>query len=162
MRRFFSLGLLCLLLLSVTVTAQAQTSATVEADDAAALELLNALDVRSYSAKGEAINAILQSDDERTRDWLQSLLDGRLQRTDDGRFVVVLDNQGRDWPVADALTGEPLGEMSRRDLDRIGINNNLRNQLRSAIAVVDLSAGVLPPAAYWARSMRSWPNRSVN
>ncbi|AYF33595.1 MULTISPECIES: urea ABC transporter permease subunit UrtB [Halomonadaceae] len=138
MRRFFSLGLLCLLLLSVTVTAQAQTSATVEADDAAALELLNALDVRSYSAKGEAINAILQSDDERARDWLQSLLDGRLQRTDDGRFVVVLDNQGRDWPVADALTNEPLGEMSRRDLDRIGINNNLRNQLRSAIAVVDL------------------------
>ncbi|MGM0832261.1 MAG: urea ABC transporter permease subunit UrtB [Pseudomonadota bacterium] len=138
MRRFLSFGLLCLLLLSITVTAQAQTSAAVDADDAAALELLEALDVRSFPAKGEAITAIVQSDDERARDWLQALLDGRLQRTDDGRFVVVLDNRGRDWPVADALTNEPLGEMSRRDLDRIGINNNLRNQLRSAIAVVDL------------------------
>ena len=139
MRRFLSLGLLCLLLLSTTLTAQAQTSPTTEpADDAAALELLEALDVDSYPAKGEAIIAILQSDDERAREWLQQLLDGRLQRADDGRFVVVLDNSGRDWPVADALTGEPLGEMSRRDLDRIGINNALRNQLRSAIAVVDL------------------------
>ncbi len=138
MRRFLSLGLLCLLLLSITVTAQAQTSSTNTADDAAALELLEALDVESYAAKGEAITAILQSDDERARDWLQALLDGRLQRTEDGRFVLVLENRGRDWPVADVLTGEALGEMSRRDLERIGINNNLRNQLRSAIAVVDL------------------------
>ena len=138
MRRFLSLGLLCLLLLSITVTAQAQTSSTNTADDAAALELLEALDVESYAAKGDAITAILQSDDERARDWLQALLDGRLQRTEDGRFVLVLENRGRDWPVADVLTGEALGEMSRRDLERIGINNNLRNQLRSAIAVVDL------------------------
>ncbi|MDT9121060.1 hypothetical protein RSW84_26835, partial [Escherichia coli] len=85
--------------------------------DQAALALLTALDVDSYRDKGEAITAILQSDDERARDWLQALLDGRLQRTDDGRFVLVLDNRGRDWPVADALTNEPLGEMSRRDLD---------------------------------------------
>ena len=137
MRRFLSLGLLCLLLLSITVTSQAQTSSTANAD-AAALELLEALDVESYSGKGDAITAILQSDDERARDWLQALLDGRLQSTDDGRIVLVLDNSGREWPVADVLTGEALGQMSRRDLDRIGINNALRNQLRSAIAVVDL------------------------
>lgn len=140
MRRFLSLALLCFLLLGVTITAQAQsTDAASSADnDSAALELLEALDVESYTAKGEAITAILQSVDERARDWLQALLDGRLQRTEDGRFVLVLENRGRDWPVADVLTGEALGEMSRRDLERIGINNNLRNQLRSAIAVVDL------------------------
>ena len=137
MRRFLALGLLCLMLLGTAVTVQAQSSSSTP-DDQAALALLSALDVDSYRDKGEAITAILQSDDERARDWLQALLDGRLQRTDDGRFVLVLDNRGRDWPVADALTNEPLGEMSRRDLDRIGINNALRNQLRSAIAVVDL------------------------
>lgn len=116
----------------------AGTNPTTPSDDDAALALLEALDVENFRAKGDAITAILQSDDERARDWLQALLDGRLQRTSEGRFVVVLNNTGRDWPVADALTEEPLGEMSRRDLDRIGINNALRNQLRSAIAVVDL------------------------
>ncbi|MBE0464107.1 MULTISPECIES: urea ABC transporter permease subunit UrtB [Halomonas] len=139
MRRFLSLAMLCCLLLGVTLTAQAQTNtANSSPNDTAALALLDALDVDSYRDKGEAITAILQSDDERARDWLQALLDGRLQRADDGQFVVVLDNSGREWPVADALTNEPLGEMSRRDLDRVGINNALRNQLRSAIAVVDL------------------------
>ncbi|MCE9666106.1 urea ABC transporter permease subunit UrtB [Halomonas sp. M5N1S17] len=130
---------LLILLLSLCLTAGAAQAQSSEAgDDAAALELLEALDVASYPAKGEAIDAIVQSDDPRARDWLSALLDGRLQRTDDGRFVVVLDNRGREWPVEDALSGEALGEMSRRELDRIGINNALRNQLRSAIAVVDL------------------------
>ncbi|MGJ7461077.1 urea ABC transporter permease subunit UrtB [Halomonas sp. MA07-2] len=124
------LGLL-LLLLTPSV-AQAQP------EDAEARGLLESLDVRSFADKARAIDAIVQSDDPRARDWLQALLDGRLQRGEEGRFVLVLDNRGRDWPVEDALTGEPLGEMSRRDLDRIGINNALRNQLRSAIAVVDL------------------------
>ncbi|WP_444999372.1 urea ABC transporter permease subunit UrtB [Halomonas mongoliensis] len=132
MRRLLFLWLL--VLLALPLGAQAQP----EADDAAAIELLDALDVDSFPAKGRAIEAIVASDDERARHWLQALLDGRLQRAEDGRFVVVLDNRGRDWPVEDALSGEALGEMSRRDLDRIGINNALRNQLRSAIAVVDL------------------------
>ncbi|MDI5985783.1 urea ABC transporter permease subunit UrtB [Halomonas sp. M4R5S39] len=127
-------SLLILWLLAGAV--QAQTPDT--GADAAAVELLEALDVSSYAKKAEAIEALVRSDDERARDWLSALLDGRLQRTGEGRFVVVLDNSGRDWPVADALSGEPLGEMSRRELDRIGINNALRNQLRSAIAVVDL------------------------
>ncbi len=133
-------GLLVLLMLTLTpASAHAQDTGP----DAAALELLEALDVDSYPAKSEAIVAIVASEDERARHWLQSLLDGRLQRADDGRFVVVLDNTGRDWPVEDALSREALGEMSRRDLDRIGINNALRNQLRSVIAVVDLYAADL-------------------
>ncbi|WP_447927288.1 urea ABC transporter permease subunit UrtB [Vreelandella sp. EE27] len=136
MRRFLFWALLCLLA-GFLPSAAAQTSAASPNDDPG-YALLETLDVDSYRDKGEAITAILQSDDERAREWLQALLDGRLQRTDDGRFVVVLDNSGRNWPVEDALTGEALGEMSRRELDRIGINNALRNQLRSAIAVVDL------------------------
>jgi urea transport system permease protein len=135
MRRLLFLWLLALL--AVPLGAQAQPSAD---DDSAAIALLEALDVGSFADKAAGIDAIVQSDDERARGWLQALLDGRLQRAEDGRFVVVLDNRGRDWPVEDALTGEPLGEMSRRDLNRIGINNALRNQLRSAIAVVDLYA----------------------
>ncbi|MGR2737296.1 urea ABC transporter permease subunit UrtB [Billgrantia sp. Q4P2] len=125
--------------LTLATPASAQDAGTSN-DDSAAMALLEALDVSSFPAKGEAIEAIVRSDDPRARDWLQALLDGRLQRTDDGRFVVVLDNSGRQWPVENALTGEALGEMSRRELGRIGINNALRNQLRSAIAVVDLYA----------------------
>ncbi len=132
------LGMLVSLLILWLLAGAVQAQTPDTGADAAAVELLEALDVSSYAKKAEAIEALVRSDDERARDWLSALLDGRLQRTGEGRFVVVLDNSGRDWPVADALSGEPLGEMSRRELDRIGINNALRNQLRSAIAVVDL------------------------
>ncbi|QTP57052.1 urea ABC transporter permease subunit UrtB [Billgrantia sulfidoxydans] len=128
------------IVLGLTLAAPASAQDAERFDDSTAQALLAALDVSSFTAKGEAIEGIVRSDDPRARGWLQALLDGRLQRTDDGRFVVVLDNSGRQWPVEDALSGEALGEMSRRDLDRIGINNALRNQLRSAIAVVDLYA----------------------
>lgn len=127
-----------LLLMGLLLSVVHFPAALAQETDDQAVALLEALDVDSYAAKSEAVEAIVRSDDERARDWLQALLDGRLQRSDGGRFVVVLDNRGRDWPVADALTGETLGEMSRRELDRIGINNALRNQLRSALAVVDL------------------------
>ncbi|MGR4068536.1 urea ABC transporter permease subunit UrtB [Billgrantia sp. C5P2] len=128
------------LALGLTLATPAAAQGEPAAGDDDTIELLEALEVSSFSAKGEAIEAIVRSDDSRARAWLQALLDGRLQRTDEGRFVVVLENTGREWPVQDALTGEALGKMSRRELERVGINNALRNQLRSAIAVVDLYA----------------------
>ncbi|MEQ6917251.1 urea ABC transporter permease subunit UrtB [Halomonas aquatica] len=110
-----------------------------QAQDDTGQPLLESLDAASYAQMGGAIEAIIDSGDERSRGWLEALLGGKLQRQkESGRFVVVLENRGRDWPVVDALTGEALGEMSRRELDRIGINNALRGQLESVLAVLDL------------------------
>ncbi|RTR00234.1 urea ABC transporter permease subunit UrtB [Halomonas nitroreducens] len=128
-------GLLLWLLVGLVPSAQAQTPG----QDPAGQALLEALDTRSYADKGEAIAALVASGDERTRRWLEALLAGKLQRQEDtGRFIVVLENRGRHWPVVDALSFEAAGEMSRRELDRIGINNALRGQLQSTLAVLDL------------------------
>ncbi|MDX1467589.1 MAG: urea ABC transporter permease subunit UrtB, partial [Halomonas sp.] len=112
---------------------------TAQAQEDTGRSLLESLDAASYARMGGAIEAIVESGDPRSRGWLEALLDGKLQRhKESGRFVVVLENRGRHWPVADALSGEALGEMSRRELDRIGINNALRGQLQSVMAVLDL------------------------
>ena len=131
--RCLTLGLLLSALLFALVgSAQAQ-------QDDPGKPLLEALASASYAAKGDAIEAIVSSGDSRSRAWLEALNDGKLQRNKKtGQFVLVLANRGRDWPVEDALSGEPLGEMSRRVLDRIGINNALRGKLRSTLAVLDL------------------------
>ncbi|MCT7654567.1 hypothetical protein MBH78_06695 [Oceanimonas sp. NS1] len=104
--------------------------------------LLEALDVRAFDAKGQAIDAIINSGDARARDWLAALLDGRLQRSKaDRRFVLVVSTDGRHWPVLDALSNDSLGTLGtlgRRELNRISINNRLRNQLRNAPALLDL------------------------
>ncbi|MEC9481922.1 MAG: urea ABC transporter permease subunit UrtB, partial [Halomonas sp.] len=102
---------------------------------------LAALAAESYAAKARSIQALVDSGHPRTRVWLTALLDGKLQRLEDsGRFVIVTDNRGRDWTVIDAIDDAPLGEVSRRNIDRITINNALRNQLRSAMAILDLDA----------------------
>ncbi|GAB2796708.1 urea ABC transporter permease subunit UrtB [Halomonas shantousis] len=102
---------------------------------------LEALAADSYADKAQAIQDLIISGHPRMRIWLTTLLDGKLQRLkDSGRFVIVTDNRGRDWTVIDAVTEAELGEMSRRNIDRVSINNALRNQLRSALAVLDLDA----------------------
>ncbi|WP_043532371.1 urea ABC transporter permease subunit UrtB [Litchfieldella xinjiangensis] len=132
--RFLTAWLTVLLLAWLPLAALAQQDDPGQA-------LLESLDTRAYDDKAAAIQTIAASEDERARRWLETLLDGKLQRhKDTGRFVIVIDNSGRNWPAIDALTFEDAGEISRRDLDRIGINNALRNQLRSVLAVIDLYA----------------------
>ncbi|SBR45285.1 amino acid/amide ABC transporter membrane protein 1, HAAT family [Halomonas sp. HL-93] len=115
---------------------------TVQAQEDDGQALLEALDTRSFDDKSEAITAIIESEHERADEWLQALLDSDLQRLkDDGRFVIAVDSAGLDVSIEDALTGESMDDVTRRDLDRLTINNALRSQLRSAISLVELYAG---------------------
>lgn len=103
--------------------------------------LLEALAGAAGAQQQQALDDIVASGDERARQWLDAYGNNRLsQNRRTGQLVIVLDNRGRDWTVADALTGENLGEVSRRDLDRININNALRSQLQSTLALLDLYA----------------------
>ncbi|MFW6346530.1 MAG: urea ABC transporter permease subunit UrtB [Halomonas sp.] len=104
--------------------------------------LLEGLDTRSFPDMSVAIEAIIESEDQRANAWLQALLDGDLQRLkEDGRFVIAVDSAGLDVTIEDALTGEALGEVTRRDLDRLTINNAVRSQLRSALSLVAIYTG---------------------
>ncbi|MBE0507589.1 MAG: urea ABC transporter permease subunit UrtB, partial [Marinospirillum sp.] len=131
--------LLMLLLLLWLPLAQAEAVQPPAAEpETQAQQLLEALDVASFQDKGSAILQIVASEDPRARNWLSALLEGNLQRERSGRFVLVEGTSGRDLLVSDALSGEALGAINRRDLSRISINNPLRNQLRSALALIDL------------------------
>ncbi|TGN40342.1 urea ABC transporter permease subunit UrtB [Marinobacter confluentis] len=89
----------------------------------------------------DAIKSIVRSGDERARGWLEAYGANRLSRIKDtGQVVLVLNNRGRDWEIADPLTGENMGEMSRRELDRVAINNRIRGQLEGILAILDLNA----------------------
>ncbi|PVY75753.1 amino acid/amide ABC transporter membrane protein 1 (HAAT family) [Tamilnaduibacter salinus] len=99
--------------------------------------LLNNLTERDKAA---AVTAIAESGDPRARRWLEAFADNKLSRMkDSGQFVVVLENRGRDWTVEDALTGEAIGEVSRRNLDRVRINNAMRSQIANTLALLDLT-----------------------
>src|SRR5690606_30274021 len=69
---------------------------------------------------------------------LGDLLEGRLYTTrKDGR-VVVAETAGEGYAIRDPATGEDLGRVGRRDVTRIGLNNQLRSSLRMLIAKLRL------------------------
>ncbi|HAR08181.1 MAG TPA: urea ABC transporter permease subunit UrtB, partial [Cobetia sp.] len=134
-----ALVLLCLVALGLGQAWAQDAGASKAASSDQGPALLSALAESSFRDKEAAIDAIAESGDERARRWLESFAEGKLARVkDSGAIVVVLENRGRNWPVADALTLEPAGEISRRELDRVSINNSLRGYLDSTLALIDL------------------------
>ena len=130
--------LLFALVLALPIAASAQTE---DADKDQGQTLLASLAEAPANEVENAIKAIVSSGDERARGWLEAYGANRLSRIKDtGQVVIVLNNRGRDWEIASPLTGENLGEMSRRELDRVAINNRIRGQLEGILAMLDLNA----------------------
>lgn len=129
---------LCLaMLMALSAPAYSQAGAATESDPGQAL--LADLADASPRQMDAAIEAIVNSGDPRARGWLDAFGNNRLSRVKDtGQVVLVLRNVGRNWTIADPLTGENLGEMSRRDLDRVNINNAIRGKLEGVLAMLDL------------------------
>ncbi|WP_052364820.1 urea ABC transporter permease subunit UrtB [Halotalea alkalilenta] len=132
--RLFALLGLCACLMVVILGQQAHAQSP---DDAA---LLESLGTGSFNDKSEAINSVAASGTPRAGEWLEAMLDGRLQLAGDGTLVIVASTSGRSLEARAALDGAPMGTIERRELKRIPINNALRVQLRGAIATLDLSA----------------------
>ncbi|MBQ0833168.1 MAG: urea ABC transporter permease subunit UrtB, partial [Marinobacter sp.] len=112
-----------------------------QVEDTEAQQLLTELAEASFAAKKDVVNRIASSGDERARGWLESFSSNKLARIESsGQFIIVLENRGRDWTIESALTGENLGEMSRRDIDTIRVNNALRNEIEGILSVIDLKS----------------------
>ncbi len=134
----FRLLTLLLFALAVPLTASAQSDN--EKDDQGQALLVNLAEAPANKVE-DAIQTIVKSGDKRARGWLEAYGNNRLSRIKDtGQVVIVLNNRGRDWEIADPLTGENMGEMSRRELDRVAINNRIRGQLEGILAMLDLNA----------------------
>ena len=122
----------CLALGATLANAQAQTNAP-EA-------LLKRLVEAGQAEKTDLLKALSETGDERARGWLEAVRDGKLAMIEDtGALVIVVNNRGRNWQIADALTGEDLGEMSRRDLQNLRVNNALRADIEGILSVIDLT-----------------------
>ncbi|MEM6492716.1 MAG: urea ABC transporter permease subunit UrtB, partial [Pseudomonadota bacterium] len=83
---------------------------------------------------------IAATGDPRAFDFLTALLDGRLytRRSDDA--LVLAERIEGGFRIADPLTAAELGEVGRRDVRRIGINNRVRSELRGLLGELQLTA----------------------
>ena len=106
---------------------------------------LQGLREKSYNAKGEAVERIVAGGDERAVAILQAFLEGSLfiSKADD-RFVIGEKAAG-GYAIVDALTGEALGEVGKRDVSKVRINNKLRQLVKGSLGALTL--GSKDPAA---------------
>lgn len=112
--------------------------ALAEAD--AVAEALARLKDAPMDQLGAAIERFAAVEDGRVPKLLQALLDGRLfYRKSDGR-VVTGEAADEGYAIADAASGEKLGNAGRFEVKKIALTNALRASLREAIGRLELGA----------------------
>ena len=109
-------------------------SASVE-PFSAAVELLKE---SSFTKKGEAVERLQTINDPRTLKLLKYLLNGDVYYRKDDKLIAYLDSAEGKHTATDVITEQSLGETSKSDFKKIIVNNKMRGQLRSAIALLSL------------------------
>jgi urea transport system permease protein len=108
---------------------------TIASPPEQALELLKS---RDFDDKGRAVELLADEAGDQSKGILSAFLDARLFHLKKTEQLVFAESQGSEYQITDALSGESLGTVKKRKLRKVSLNNNLRSQIRSALAIMDL------------------------
>jgi len=113
---------------------------TVQADDTQFSALLDGLKQKSFSKKLMVVDQLELSGDERVLKIFQYMIEGSLyyEKNESAR-IVFADKTESGFSIANVLDGTALGDVGKRDVRKIKVNNKLRGQLRLAIAKLSLN-----------------------
>ncbi|MEE4378939.1 MAG: urea ABC transporter permease subunit UrtB [Candidatus Competibacteraceae bacterium] len=126
-------SILALFVFSALVTGSAHAQQQQDFETAVA-----GLNARSFSAKQQAVEAVVQTAHPRAAAVLDAMLDRRLYvRREDNKVVIVAPAQA-GFMLVDASTGTDLGAVEQRTVKRISTNNRLRSALRTGLAKLNL------------------------
>ncbi|WP_419812193.1 urea ABC transporter permease subunit UrtB [Bacterioplanoides sp.] len=132
------------LLLSIAGPLQAQTE-SIEPTDVSGnneLELLaQQLPSANYKKKANIIDQISEVSDEKTLTLLQAMLDSELYYRKSDKLLVLVESFKSEQGIKQAFGDQPVENIGKRKFKKIGVNNKIRRQLRSAIALIQISSG---------------------
>lgn len=128
---------LCAVLLLVALPGTAAEHG-VEAEN----QLIDSLaeTLRNRKTVAQAIDTIAASTAPRRGEWLEQILAGRLYVRKSDAKVVAVTKIDSGFSLTSAVDGSALGDVGKRDVAKIKINNALRSKLRAALAQLALSA----------------------
>jgi urea transport system permease protein len=102
-------------------------------------EIIAGLTTKKFEKKAVIIKNIQQSEHPRSLTILSKLLEGKVYYKKNDKTVVIADFDNKTASIINASTGEPLGEIQKKKLKKIGINNKLRRALNLSIAQLSLA-----------------------
>ncbi|MBV2121156.1 MAG: urea ABC transporter permease subunit UrtB [Candidatus Thiodiazotropha sp. (ex Ctena orbiculata)] len=124
---------LLLLLLLVPGTSSFADTSEPKLDQAA--ELLKG---KKFQQKYQAIELLAESASPQAQSILKALLERRLFKLKKTKQLVIAEKQGKTYKIQQAVSLEELGEVKKRALKKISVNNKMRTLIRSALASFDL------------------------
>ncbi|WP_422139070.1 urea ABC transporter permease subunit UrtB [Endozoicomonas sp. ALC020] len=131
------LPLVCLCLLFVFVSSsQALANSNTTSNE----ELARQLSEKSWDKLETTVTHLSAKGDDKSQKLLTLWLSGQLFIEKSTGRLVTGNKSGRLYLIADPITDEALGEVKKRSLKKIRINNRLRNSIRTALALWDLKS----------------------
>jgi urea transport system permease protein len=128
-------GLLALALLALLGVLPA-----LAADDDQVHATLTQLRDADFDGKSELIEKLVTLNHPRIATILKALSDSRLYYQEEGDRVVIGLSDGDVIAIEDAVSGAVLGQIGKRDLDRITANNRLRSLIQNRLAGLGLAS----------------------
>ncbi|MEW8239155.1 MAG: urea ABC transporter permease subunit UrtB [Candidatus Thiodiazotropha taylori] len=124
-----------LLLLLLLVPGTPSFADTSEPKLDQAVELLKG---KKFQQKYQAIELLAESESPQAQSILIALLERRLFKLKKTKQLVIAEKQGKTYKIQQAVSLEELGEVKKRALKKISLNNKMRTLIRSALASFDL------------------------
>ncbi|MCL6415492.1 urea ABC transporter permease subunit UrtB [Aestuariirhabdus sp. Z084] len=88
----------------------------------------------------QAVEWIVESADPRALALLLPLQKGELYLHKASKTLVLVEKADKQYLLTDVLTDESLGSVTKRKIRKIPINNRLRSQIKSAVAMLQLAS----------------------
>ncbi|MCG7940689.1 MAG: urea ABC transporter permease subunit UrtB [Candidatus Thiodiazotropha lotti] len=102
-----------------------------------AVELLKG---KKFQQKYQAIELLAETATPQAQNLLKALLERRLFKWKKTKQLVIAEKQGKTYQIQQAVSLEALGEVKKRALKKISVNNKMRTLIRSAVASFDLKS----------------------
>lgn len=126
------LPLMCLCLFLLTPSQDANADLTQE--------MAPLLEQKSWDKLESAVQQLSAKGDSDSQALLNLWLSGQLYIQKKQKLLVTATKTGKTYQIQHPLTGEVIGEVKKRALKKIRINNQLRSSIRTALALWDLKS----------------------
>ncbi|WP_319412007.1 urea ABC transporter permease subunit UrtB [uncultured Cohaesibacter sp.] len=127
-----------LLVCLVTLLASFCSMPTAKADDLKSL--INALAEGSLKDREVTVEALLETGDDKVVPVLTYLAEGDLYFLKADQQVFLAKKSGKNFNLTDPVSGEITKDISKRQISKIRVNNNLRRQIRDGLSLFALNS----------------------
>lgn len=111
---------------------------TTDSPDEIIHTFAEALSSKKKATRLEAIAEIANLDSDRKVLWLSTMVDGKMYIVKKTNQVVLAEKAGKLLAIRSASNDEVLGEVKKRTLRRVSLNNAMRKQVRAMVSSLAL------------------------